>query len=341
MKRIILTILTISFALFAKNAVYSQDIHFSQFFSAPLFLNPSNTGDFEGDYRAALNNKNQWNTFTNAYSSFAGSIDAGFDDVFISQSRSGIGLQINNDIAGDGRFRTTQLYLNFAYQLNVDKTQKFRLGLGLAGGYVMHGINLNNLYFGNQYDGERFNENLPSDEVLINQKMSYPDFGTGAKLKYKYNHKLNFELGFSAYHLLQPKRSFIENSEMFLPIKYSTILFAEYQLKEDLFLEAHALHMVQQKHNEVDVGGIFRLDYNPLDLQSIYFGGLVRAKDAGIIVFGFKYHNFKICFNYDINFSKLSTISRGKGGAEFSIIYVFFKPRPFQAPDYKKCPDFI
>ena len=127
MKRIILTILTISFALFAKNAVYSQDIHFSQFFSAPLFLNPSNTGDFEGDYRAALNNKNQWNTFTNAYSSFAGSIDAGFDDVFISQSRSGIGLQINNDIAGDGRFGTTQLYLNLAYQLNVDKTQKFRL----------------------------------------------------------------------------------------------------------------------------------------------------------------------------------------------------------------------
>ena len=187
MKSIFFAILILSSTFFIKVS-YSQDIHFSQFFSSPLFLNPSNAGDFPGDYRFVLNNKNQWNSFTDAYSSFAGSIDAGFDNTFIKNSRSGIGLQINNDIAGDGRFGTTQLYLNLAYQLSLDKSQNFKLGLGFTGGYVMHGIDFNKLYFGNQYDGERFDENLPSDEILSNHKMSYPDFATGIKLKYKYNH---------------------------------------------------------------------------------------------------------------------------------------------------------
>jgi hypothetical protein len=99
--------------------------------------------------------------------------------------------------------------------------------------------------------------------------------------------------------------------------------------------------MHQQEYNEFNFGALLRFDYNPMNFQSFYFGALVRAKDAGIACFGFKYHNAKFLLSYDINLSQLSTISRGKGGMEFSVIYILLKPRPFESPYYRKCPDFI
>lgn len=321
--------------------LWSQDIHFSQFFSAPLYTNPANAGNYVGDYRFVLNNKNQWNAFTNAYTTFAGSFETSFDDILKKNSRLGTGIQINNDIAGDGKFGTTQFYLNLAYCLPIDKSSKIKIAMGLNGGYVMHGINFNNLYFGNQYDGEQFIPELPNGETISYDKISYADFGAGLLTKYNFKPGLNFEISLAANHILQPTRSFYENSDAFLPIKYTIIASSEYNIKDDLWIEPHFLAMFQQKHRETDIGVLLRFDYNPVSLQSLYFGAFMRSRDAGIFVLGFKYHNVKICFNYDINLSKLSTISRGKGGAEFSIIYIFLKPRPFQAPDYRKCPDFI
>jgi hypothetical protein len=67
----------------------------------------------------------------------------------------------------------------------------------------------------------------------------------------------------------------------------------------------------------------------------------LRARDAGIVVFGLNYNNLRFFISYDINISKLSAISKGRGGTEFSLIYIFSKIRPFDAPHYRKCPDFI
>jgi hypothetical protein len=101
------------------------------------------------------------------------------------------------------------------------------------------------------------------------------------------------------------------------------------------------LDLLLRKYREYNIGVLARFDYNPVSLQAIYFGAVVRTRDAGIMCFGLKYHDVKIMINYDINLSNLSTISKGKGGVEFSLIYIFIKPRPFEAPFYRKCPDFI
>src|SRR3982750_4961008 len=48
---------------------FAQDIHFSQFFEAPLLRNPSLAGIFTGDIRVQGVYRDQWNSFTNAYRS--------------------------------------------------------------------------------------------------------------------------------------------------------------------------------------------------------------------------------------------------------------------------------
>ena len=52
----------------------AQDIHFSQFYEAPLLRNPSLAGIFTGDVRAQIVYRDQWNSVTNAFKS--GSVNA-------------------------------------------------------------------------------------------------------------------------------------------------------------------------------------------------------------------------------------------------------------------------
>lgn len=341
MKKRYLISIKIIFLLLIINVVNAQDIHFSQFFSSPLYTNSANTGNFEGDFRGVLNNKNQWNTFTNAYTTIAGSFDAGFNNLFISGSRSGVGVQIFNDVAGDGKLGTTQFCFDFAYYFPFGEKKSFLLGLGANIGYIMHNINFNNFNFGNQYTGEQFNQYLPDGEGWIYDKFNYYDLGTGLNILYKPKKEFVLQTGLSVSHLNKPIKSFYDNSNMFLPTKYALTISAEYNIKDDLWIEPQFLAMFQQKYKEYDIGAMLRFDYNPVSLQSIYFGTFMRTKDAGIIVFGLKYHNARILINYDINLSKLTTISRGKGGVEFSLIYIFMKTKPFDSPYYRKCPDFI
>lgn len=319
----------------------SQDMHFSQFFATPMFTNPANAGNFEGDFRVTLNNKNQWNAFTNAYRTFIGSFDASFTKLLLDRDQCGAGIQLNNDIAGDGKFGTYQIYATGAYYLPIGKMKKLHVGAGVNIGYVFHNINFNNLSFGNQYVGDHFDINSNHGETWQYDRIQYFDIGVGMNIKYRYSSRYALETGLSVSHLTTPQKSFSNSPTSILPIKWMATIVGECNLKDDLWLEPLCLAMFQDKYMEIDVGGLVRLNHNPIGIQAFYAGLLLRTKDAGIFIIGAKYQNFRFLLNYDINLSKLSSISRGKGGIEFSIQYIFLKPHATETPVYRKCPDFI
>src|SRR5438034_4356346 len=95
----------------------AQDIHFSQFFEAPLLRNPSLAGLFAGDIRVQMVYRDQWNSFTNAYKS--GSLNAeykmpvGKGDDFLTA-----GMQILFDKSGTAGLTTT----DFLPALNYHKS---------------------------------------------------------------------------------------------------------------------------------------------------------------------------------------------------------------------------
>ncbi|RYE57530.1 MAG: type IX secretion system membrane protein PorP/SprF, partial [Sphingobacteriales bacterium] len=45
----------------------AQDPRFSQYFAAPLALNPAYTGYFDGIYRVAINTRKQWGNLGDPY----------------------------------------------------------------------------------------------------------------------------------------------------------------------------------------------------------------------------------------------------------------------------------
>src|SRR3954452_13168430 len=98
MKQLLKTILVICVLIEFEKA-NSQDIHFSQFFEAPLLRNPSLAGIFTGDIRVQAVFRDQWNTVTNAYKT--GSFNAEYK-MPIGNANDFItaGLQVLYDRAG-------------------------------------------------------------------------------------------------------------------------------------------------------------------------------------------------------------------------------------------------
>lgn len=333
----ILFFLIIFFYYFANG----QDIHYSQFFASPMNTNPANTGNFDGDFRFVLNNKNQWQSFADAYRTFSFSFDLGFENFLIKKSISGIGLQINTDIAGSGNLMTNQIILNTAYYFPLNKPRNIFLGIAIAPGYTFQNIDFSKLTFGSQYVNGSYNPEINPDENFTSSRINYFDISVGSNFICEVNPKFIPYIGLSIFHLTQPIKTFSENSDRYLPIKYVVTAGANWQLSEKVFLEPMLHFMFQQKYTEYNFGAMFKYEHSPIDLQSLYFALLCRARDAAIICFGGKYQNIQLLINYDINFSKLSTVSRGKGGLELSLIYIFSRTKKIISPYYRKCPDFM
>ena len=77
MKRIIILI-----CLLAPMASFGQGMHFSQFYNAPLLLNPANTGfHTDGDMRVGMNYRSQWLTVPVPYTTSSAFADFGIGNV--------------------------------------------------------------------------------------------------------------------------------------------------------------------------------------------------------------------------------------------------------------------
>ncbi|HRJ36119.1 MAG TPA: PorP/SprF family type IX secretion system membrane protein, partial [Flavobacteriales bacterium] len=149
-------ILSLTLGLVA-GVVSAQDIHFSQFYMAPIQLNPGAAGT-EADIRVHLNYKEQWKSVASPYKTIGGSYDMRF-----KKTKSGYfggGIFFYSDRAGDARMGVAQGNLNLAYHLVIGQGQT--LGLGVMGGYAQRSVNTTNMQWGNQYDGMAYNSSLPA-----------------------------------------------------------------------------------------------------------------------------------------------------------------------------------
>lgn len=331
-KYIFLSVFLLTSFLSAK----TQDIHFSQFLNSPLNLNPAETGLFTGDLRIVANHKRQWKSFENAYNTLSASIDKTFFEN--KKLKPSLGFLINNDIAGDGDFGTLNLALPFSLKYNYNKSL---FSLGISFSYIQHNINFNALYFGNQYNGDQFDPDLPNSEIPNTDRFSYLDLSSGILFTHQFTDSIKLHIGISIDHLLSPIKSFYENTNIQLSPSLQMYSYVEFPISTTIFAQPCIMFRKQETYTEFDIGSMFRFDFNPLGLKSIFLGGYMRTQDAGILIFGMDYNNMLFQLSYDINISKLYTISRGRGGIELSMIYILNQPKIYINNPVRKCPDFM
>ncbi len=321
-------------------ASIGQDIHFSQFNSAPLLLNPALAGVNSGNYRFAANYKNQWSDLA-PYNTFAASFDM---NVFKHGPRAnfgGIGLFFFTDRAGDGNLSTTQVNLNLSYTVMLNKRGTQSITTGVMGGFGHRSVDFSAFTFDSQYGSNGPDQSLSSGENLTNDNLFYPEVGAGILWNYVKNDRLNFYAGGSASHLSQPNLSFFSTRDEKLYIKFTVHGGGYIGLSEQVFLLPSFLYLNQGPHNQLNFGTLIKIKKSALPSEKIsfYIGGWYRLLDALILNARVDIGRINIGFSYDINLSGLTEASRANGGPELSFIYTGVFPSKKQ--QIKFCPPML
>lgn len=349
-------------SLLLAGASYAQDIHFSQYTSAPLQLNPAFAGLNNCDYRVGVNARTQWNTVSggNTYTTFGASGDVGIGKPTKFNSFAGLGLSIYSDVAGTLRLNTSRADLSFAYHFMLDRKATSSLSVGLQFGVNHRGINPSKGTYDEQFDPPLlggYNPSLPTGETSINRtNMIYLDAGVGAIFSKNFRmDRHNIYLGLSAFHLNQPDISFnstgifaktVVGNTQGQKLYLKTIFHGggTFLLRDKLWLMPQFMFAFQGPSQQYNIGTLVKLQLGNRITSKTYFylGAQYRGlfqktnlADAVVLQTRVDIKGLSVGFSYDINVSKLNLASATFGGPELSLIFqgcMNRKPRPFFCP---------
>jgi type IX secretion system PorP/SprF family membrane protein len=312
-------------AMLISSSVKAQDIHFSQFFEAPLWRNPSLAGIFTGDIRVQGVYRDQWNSATNAYKT--GSFNAeykmpiGKGDDFITT-----GMQILYDRAGTIGWTTTNVFPALNYHKAISKDRNQYLSLGFMGGWTQRRFDPSKMTTNTQFN----NGGGATGENFASTQYSYLDGSVGMSFNsdLAYDSPNNFYLGAAYHHFTRPKNTFYRNSNIELNPKWVFSAGFRFGVSDFAFMTIQADHSRQGEYKESIGGAMYGLKLGPDPDKPdyvIHAGAFLRWNDALIPVVKLDYNPFSVALSYDANISKLKPSINGRGGFELSVSYVGFR----------------
>jgi type IX secretion system PorP/SprF family membrane protein len=326
-------------ATIAIEGVSAQDIHFSQMPYSPLNLNPALAGA-NFDMQAIVNYKSQWQTVAVPYKTIGASFDMRINR---KKARKGFfagGLNVFNDQAGDVKMTTTNIALTGAYHLLIDANST--IGGALYAGYGQRGMDPAAGKWASQYDGLAYNSSLASGENFASQNFGHIDAGAGVVYTYKKNERymtgndqMQINAGVAAYHLNQPKYSFVDAPTEKLYMRISAfangiigigntrlsampgIYYNRQGTSQEILMGSYVKYMTSEASKFT----------NLKDASAVSAGVFYRNKDAVIIKGMFEWQSYGLGIAYDLNTSSLAEVSKRQGG--FEIFIRFVSPSPF------------
>lgn len=324
------------------SGIKAQDQHFSQFFAAPLNLNPALAGAYDGSFRLGAIYRDQWRTvLDNPISTYGVGGDLRYELPFTNAENpdfASVGFQFYGDNAALYDLNTNQLSVFFAYHKALDKRTKQYLALGFQIGLAQRNINYEDLLFGDQFNNlDAFD--IESAEVLPVNNFAYGDYSIGLHYTITPSKYFNVNAGFSLAHFHTPNISFYKSTNSSNPnleiqndlaMKYSAYVNTEFKVSPQFRVSPRVLFINQGPHMEINAGAGFRFARNDAAKQAFHLGAFLRpvqdetqiALDALIMVAGFEYDNMLIGFSYDLSLRDLINDRQGIGVFEFSISYI-------------------
>jgi type IX secretion system PorP/SprF family membrane protein len=342
MKRMIIAaLLTLPTAGCFLPTAFSQDIHFTQFYMSPLVQNPAFAGA-NYDMQAVLNYKDQWKSVVqNPYRTLDASYDMRFGKKEPKSGYWGAGIILYNDKAGDAMMGTFQVSAPVAYHVLLGEHSK--LSAGVQPSFFQRSVNVSNLEWGNQYVAGSYSASNPTGEPLTGtSSFNFFDVSSGimwtfdkGEMYISAHDHLKINLGFSVYHITQPKYTYYSSGNELLYRKYVVYANMNYGIKNTpLSFVPGMIFYRQGPAQEVLVGTSLRylLKENSkytsfVNGAAISLGAYFRTKDAIAATMLLELGNYSIGFSYDVNTSDLKGASNQKGGFEISLR--FLNPNPF------------
>lgn len=315
----------------------AQDPQFSQYYNAPLFLNPAfaGTGD---NTRAIMNYRMQWPGLYKPFSTIAFSFDHRIEPI-----NSGVGIIVKNDRQGASRLNSTEVGGIYSYVLTISDEWAFIPAIQTS--FVSRSANFSDAIFGDQIDQDG-PTGAPTNDILAGGgRVSYLDFSTGGLVFSE-----NFWFGIEASHLNRPDQAIGTGTDR-LPIKGSFNVGYKFYYGDPLSRDYRErsiiptmLYKFQGQYDQMDIG-IYTI-YDPLML-GIWYRGLpvkkysedYRNHEAIILLAGVNAGGITLAYSYDITISSLA--GHSKGAHELSVIVEWYKKykvrkkrRPIPCPKF-------
>jgi type IX secretion system PorP/SprF family membrane protein len=322
----------------ACTAVTSQDLHFSQFFEAPLLRNPSLAGIFAGDIRVQAVYRDQWNSVTTAYKTVSLNSEykmpIGRANDFVT-----VGMQMLQDRAGTISWVSTHVLPAINYHKSLSDERTKYLSVGFMGGWVQKRFDRSKMITNSMFNGTGDGENL------LQPQYSYWDASAGLSYNAQLNDnpENNFYVGVALHHFNKPKNSFYRDPRRELTPKTDISAGVRFSVTEWSYVTVQANHSRQGPYRETIAGGLYGVKLgdevdNPK--YTVHGGLLLRVNDALIPMIKVDYRPFSFSFSYDVNTSQLNTSSYGRGGFELGVSYAGFTDRANSTLNAIVCPKF-
>lgn len=336
-KKPLLKYALLAICIVASGAAFSQDIHFTQFFTNPLILNPAQTGDFNGNYRIGFNFKGEWpwaiGTTPYNYHTESPYVDFSFLENKLRSGWMGIGINFLNDEAGDGMLTYRRFTLSYAYHQAFDKNHRYVLSVGAGASYILRSVDFSKFYFNDQWvENEGFNTNINSNEPIQRQSFGMFDLGAGINFGGQITQALKLNVGFSMLHINRPMDNFYADAER-LGFRFQPTAGIEYKINQKFTLSVNGYYGYEKAAAEGLVSCM--LEYGIINKKtsqpdnSVYFGATYRIADALAPLAGYQFKKTRILLSYDITLSQLVNPAKANGGPEISIVHVGSFTREF------------
>lgn len=302
--------------LFSAFQSFGQDMQFTQFNAAPLYLNPAFTGATI-EHRLSTNYRNQWAGIPGNFVNYTFAYDYN-----LTEFNSGLGLLFAKEQAGTGNLGSTELGLLYSYHFKIDK--KIMIQPGIKFNYITRGIDFSKLVFNDQL--ARGGSSATTDNINL-ENVSYLDITAGLLI-----YSADYWLGVSFNHINEPNQS-LNSDESPLFMKFSAHGGYKFDLSEGgrktlrtSYMNVAFHYKAQQKFDQLDLGLYYMRE--PFT-YGIWYRGIPGLKsfdnkmnnDALAIIVGYKLidYNLNIGYSYDVTISRLA--SNAAGSHEITLVY--------------------
>ncbi|MFZ9695648.1 MAG: PorP/SprF family type IX secretion system membrane protein [Chitinophagaceae bacterium] len=317
------TILT--FLLVVKSLVLiAQDPHYTQFYSAPLTINPAYTGVFSGNLRMGTIYRSQWSSMASPFTSMVASVDGKlFNDGVYHQNPFNMGIMMQSDKTLKGALTSSNLTATAAYHIPLNMEGDQSIGLGLSATYGKRNFNFNNLSSASQFTSGGFDLTLPSGEVAFENMKPYLSVGAGV-LYCNTNEEEGsfFEIGAAAFHVNRPLETILYEGTSVIPMRVSAHTFLQRYVSDDLLIDLRLMYQLQTGADYLMGGFALKklLESDP-EGSLLGLGCWYRTGDAIAPNIFAEFKSMRVGFSYDIQLNGIRKTAAPASSMEFSLQY--------------------
>ncbi len=318
--------LTISLVVcLLSHGTMGQDAQFSQFYAAPLYLNPAFAGSIEMS-RFGFNQRIQWPALAQTIKTSSAYIDHAIQGT--AHGFGAIAVRHEESIA---KLSYTYVGLQYSHMLELSGDWVFRMGV--EGRVFQKDADFEELVFSNQIDIVSGTVSGSSGEFFEGQWQRRGfDLGAGGLL-----FSNNSWIGASVYHLTQPDDSFVDNDSKiprFISFHAGHKFFLkqggrlsrlEYSFQERSVTLA-ANYKTQGPFAQMDIG--FQTFLEPIYAGIWYRGipagavGTINRDESVILLAGIQLRSgLNIGYSYDITVSELRGSTGGSHEISISMLF--------------------